>query len=146
MRIRVRGGLPYLGASAGTNLACPTIRTTNDMPIVEPPRLAALGLIPFQINPHYPVVRVLDGYFGETRDQRIADFLQDNDVPVLGLPKGSWLGVGEGTATVGGVAGARLFQRAATPSDVPPGTDVCDLLRTVRFDDPIDRRQPTTAG
>lgn len=139
IRARAGEGMPYIGCSAGTNLACPTIRTTNDMPIVEPPSLAALGLIPFQINPHYPAKEVLDGHLGETRDQRIAEFLEDNDVPVLGLQEGSWLEVTEARATVGGLAGARLFQRATIPRDVPPGTDLNDLLRApIRFDDPID--------
>lgn len=139
IRRRVAEGAPYIGSSAGTNLACPTIRTTNDMPIVDPPSLAALGLIPFQINPHYPAREVMAGHLGETRDQRIAEFLQDNDVPVLGLQEGSWLEVTGMTATVGGVAGARLFRRAATPRDVPAGTNVSDLLRTpARFDDPTD--------
>ena len=139
IRSRAGEGMPYVGSSAGTNLACPTIRTTNDMPIVEPPSLGALGLVPFQINPHYPAKEVLDGHLGETRDLRIAEFLEDNDVPVLGLQEGSWLEVTEVTATLGGITGARLFQRAATPCDLPPGTDVSDLLRTpVRFDDPTD--------
>jgi dipeptidase E len=136
IRRRVGEGLPYIGSSAGTNLACPTIRTTNDMPIVEPPSLGALGLIPFQINPHYPAEEVLDGHLGETRDQRIAEFLEDNDVPVLGLQEGAWLEVTGTIATLGGAAGARLFQRAARPRDIPSGTDVSDLLQVpVRFDD-----------
>jgi dipeptidase E len=139
IRRRVADGAPYFGTSAGTNLACPTIRTTNDMPIVEPPSLAALGLIPFQINPHYPAREVLDGHLGETRDQRIAEFLEDNDVPVLGLQEGAWLEVSGAIATVGGAAGARLFQRVATARDVPPGTDVSDLLHAhVRFDESTD--------
>lgn len=139
IRRRVGEGAPYIGSSAGTNLACPTIRTTNDMPIVEPPSLAGLGLIPFQINPHYPAREVLDGHLGETRDQRIAEFLEHNDVPVLALQEGAWLEVSGAIARVDGVAGARLFQRAATPRDVPPGTDVSDLLHAdVRFDDSTD--------
>lgn len=139
IRRRVAEGVPYVGSSAGTNLACPTIRTTNDMPIVEPPSLAALGLIPFQINPHYPAKEVLAGHLGETRDQRIAEFLEDNDVPVLALQEGCWVEVTGTTATIGGVAGARLFQRSATPRDLPPGTDTSDLLRTpIRFDHPCD--------
>jgi dipeptidase E len=99
IRRRVGERVPYIGSSAGTNLACPTIRTTNDMPIVEPPTLAALGLIPFQINPHYPAEQFLGGHLGETRDLRIAEFLEDNDVPVLGLQEGSWLSVTGATAS-----------------------------------------------
>ena len=78
----VTGGVPYLGASAGSNLACPTIRTTNDMPIVEVPSLSALGLIPFQLNPHYLDPDLGSTHQGETRQQRLEEFLDENDVPV----------------------------------------------------------------
>lgn len=100
IRRRVRAGMPYLGISAGTNLACPTIRTTNDMPIVEPPGgLGALGLIGFQINPHFHSGGVLveDGvggwrpHFGETREERLREFLEENPGPVLGLREGGIL-------------------------------------------------------
>jgi dipeptidase E len=87
VRERVLAGLPYLGASAGTNLACPTIRTTNDMPIVEPRSLAALGLVPFQINPHY--VELDAASYAASRDKRIEEFLQENDVPVVALREGA---------------------------------------------------------
>jgi dipeptidase E len=94
-RARVRDEMPYLGVSAGTNLACPTIRTTNDMPIVGPASLRALGLIPFQINPHYPAER--DGAAQvAARDKRRQGFLEENDVPVLGLREGSWMRVRAG--------------------------------------------------
>lgn len=105
IRRRVLMGMPYLGISAGTNLACPTIRTTNDMPIVEPPDgFEALGLVPFQINPHYysGAVQIEDGcggwmpHYGETRDQRISEFLEENEGPVLGMPEGAILSVREG--------------------------------------------------
>ena len=87
----VRRGMPYAGWSAGSNLACPTIRTTNDMPIVEPRSLAAMNLLPFQLNPHY-TERTLARHGGETRDQRIAEFQRLNPgVPVLGLREGSLL-------------------------------------------------------
>src|SRR6516165_7068311 len=92
IRDRVRHGLPYLGVSAGTNVACPAIKTTNDMPIVAPPSLDALGLVPFQVNAHYYTgqnfVREGEGYrehFGETRDERLAEFHELNDTPVVGL-------------------------------------------------------------
>jgi dipeptidase E len=88
---RVRAGAPYIGWSAGANLACPTVRTTNDMPVIEPASLQAMGLLPFQLNPHY-TERALKGHGGETRDQRIAEFLALNPgVPVLGLREGSLL-------------------------------------------------------
>jgi dipeptidase E len=82
-----------LGASAGANLACPTIRTTNDMPIVDRGSFRALGLVPFQINPHYPYDEPAGPPEGKTRPQRIAEFLEENDVPVLALREGTWLGV-----------------------------------------------------
>lgn len=135
---RVAEGMPYIGTSAGTNVACPTIRTTNDMPIAEPPSLAALHLIPFQVNPHYPAREVLDGHLGETRDRRLGQFLEDNDVPVLALHEGAWLDVNETSMTVDGARGARVFQRFATPVDIRPGTDVSHLLTAVgHFDNPI---------
>lgn len=135
---RVRAGMPYLGVSAGTNLACPTIRTTNDMPIVQPDSLAALGLIPFQINPHYPDASAHHCQLGETRDSRLGEFLEENDVPVLGLCEGSWLRVSGARATLGGTAGGRVFLRGRAPRDVRPGDDLTELLSTrPRFDSKV---------
>jgi dipeptidase E len=132
---RALAGMPYLGSSAGTNMACPTLRTSNDMPIVQPRSFGALGLIPFQINPHYVDPDPSSRHMGETRPARIAEFLEENDVPVLGLREGSWLRVTGGTATVGGLAGARLFTRADPPRELPPGADVSPLLAVQsRFD------------
>jgi dipeptidase E len=137
IRDRVRAGLPYVGVSAGTNLACPTIRTTNDMPIVEPDSLAALGLIPFQINPHYPATPTQSGQLMETRDQRLSEFLVENDVPVLGLCEGSWLRVSGSRAELGGTAGGRLFNRGGQPRDIQPGDDLTELLDTrATYDSP----------
>jgi len=88
-----RTGMPYAGWSAGSNLACPTIRTTNDMPIVDPGGFDALGLLSFQINPHYTNA-LPAGHQGETREQRLAEFVRANpDVDVLGVPEGDWLTV-----------------------------------------------------
>jgi dipeptidase E len=99
---RVRAGTKYLGWSAGANLACPTIRTTNDMPIVDPGGLDALGLLPFQLNPHYFNIS-LPGQHGETRDQRLAEFARVNPhLPVLGLPEGDWLRISGKSVTLGG--------------------------------------------
>lgn len=135
LRQVVRAGVPYLGASAGANLACPTIRTTNDMPIVEPGSLVALGLIPFQLNPHYldPDPRSL--HQGETRQKRIEEFLEENDVPVLGLREGAWLRVSGARAYLSGRNTGRLFRRHADPTDIPVGADLSYLLKTSpRFD------------
>jgi dipeptidase E len=119
--------LPYLGASAGANVACPTIKTTNDMPIVEVASLAALGLIPFQINPHYVEPDPESTHMGETRDDRIHEFHEENDVPVLGLREGSWLHVRDDRAVLGGVTRGRVFERGREPYDIEPGADLSAL-------------------
>jgi dipeptidase E len=135
LRQAALAGVPYLAASAGTNLACPTIRTTNDMPIVEPGSLAGLGLIPFQLNPHYLDPDPRSGHQGETRSQRIEEFLEENDVPVLGLREGAWLRVSGTRAHLSGRNTGRLFRRQADPIDIPVGADLSELLDTCpRFD------------
>jgi dipeptidase E len=141
IRNRVLAGAPYLGASAGTNMACPSLRTTNDMPIVQPASFTGLGLVPFQINPHYVDADLGSRHMGETREARITEFLEDNDVPVLGLREGSWLRVTEGTAEIGGAGGARLFNRGEPAREFAPGTDVSPLLAArPRFDTPMLHR------
>lgn len=130
IRRRCAAGAGYVGTSAGANIACPTARTTNDMPIVQPPTLQALDLVPFQINAHYPPREDGGPHLGETRDQRIAEFLQENDVAVLGLREGSWVAVHDDQAVIGGVAGARLFRRGAAPAEVGVRADVSALLAT----------------
>jgi dipeptidase E len=135
------GSIRYVGASAGTNVACPTIRTTNDMPICHPPSFAALGLIPFQINLHYIDADPASTFMGETRDERIAEFLEENDCEVLGLYEGSWLRVSGQTAVVTGRS--RLFQRAGGVT-LCHGLDVSELLQlTPAFD---GGRRPTRRG
>ena len=131
---RVRAGMPYVGISAGTNLACPTIRTTNDMPIVEPRSLDALGFVPFQINPHWfdgptyvKTATDFQRYGGETRDDRLREFLEENDAVVLGIGEGGVLRVEDGTATLTG-APARLFRRGAAPEDLAAPADLSRLL------------------
>ena len=135
LRQAAEAGVPYLAASAGTNLACPTIRTTNDMPIVEPRSLAALGLIPFQLNPHYLDPDPRSPHQGETRPTRIEEFLEENDVPVLGLREGAWLQVSGARAMLSGSNTGRLFRRHTGPIDIPVGADLSYLLDTCpRFD------------
>ena len=128
IRERALAGMPYAGASAGINLAGPTIRTTNDMPIVEPGSFDALGLVPFQINPHYLDPEPGSTHMGETREQRLREFLEENDTPVVGLREGAWIRVEGATARLGGRRGARIFRRGADPEERPAGADLSDLL------------------
>ncbi|XXD07196.1 dipeptidase PepE [Klebsiella sp. R445] len=104
-----RGAL-YIGWSAGANLACPTIRTTNDMPIVDPQGFAALGLFPLQINPHFTNA-LPEGHKGETREQRIRELLVvEPELTVIGLPEGNWIQVTQGHATLGGPNPTLVFR------------------------------------
>ncbi len=128
IRDSVQGrGVPYMGSSAGTNMACPTIRTSNDMPIVEPESFEALNLIPFQINPHFLDADPNSTHKGETREQRLAEYLEENDVPVVGLREGSWLKVVDDKCKLCGSAGMKLFRQGETPREVTAG-DVSWLL------------------
>ena len=128
IRRRVRAGMPYVGSSAGSNVACPSIRTTNDMPIVEPPSFEALNLVAFNINAHYQDPIPGSTHMGETRDQRIAEFHEENDPPVVGLREGAWLVVNGETVTLQGSTGARLFRRGTPPTDYPVGSRLDFLL------------------
>jgi dipeptidase E len=121
IRARVRDGLPYIGSSAGTVIAAPTMRTTNDMPIVYPPSFDALGLIPFQINPHYLDADPLSTHKGETRADRIREFHEENEAVVVGLREGSVLRVKGGTTTLLAEKTARLFRRGREAVEVMPG-------------------------
>ncbi|MFC7330450.1 dipeptidase PepE [Marinactinospora rubrisoli] len=127
LRERVADGLPYMGASAGTVLAGPSIRTTNDMPIVQPPTFTALGLIGFHINPHFLSGAVVPDFMGETREQRLAEYLEENETPVVGLPEGSWITAHGTTVTAGGAHDAVLFARGAEPGPLPVGSDLSAL-------------------
>jgi dipeptidase E len=115
------GRTRYLGWSAGANLACPTIKTTNDMPIVDPGGLDALGLTNFQINPHYLNV-ALPGHHGETRDDRLAEFARANpQLPVIALPEGDWLYVSDSTLELHGAHPAVLFSGVRPPRPLVSG-------------------------
>ncbi|AQW53546.1 dipeptidase PepE [Streptomyces violaceusniger] len=136
IRERVAAGAVYMGSSAGTNMACPTLRTSNDMPIVQPPTFEALGLLPFQINPHYLDAEPDTAHMGESRALRLEQFLEENDVPVVGLREGTWLRRDADRLTLGGIdAGAILFRRGEDPAELRPGADLSALLREEpRFD------------
>jgi dipeptidase E len=139
----VGGGARYVGASAGTNITAPTIRTTNDMPIVEPDSFEALNLVPFQINPHYLDADPDSKHAGETRETRLREFGEENDVPVLGLREGTFLRVSGDQASIGGKAvsplapgPAILFRQGAEPEEI--SGDVSGLLSLpAEFDSPL---------
>jgi dipeptidase E len=121
MRQRVRAGLPYIGSSAGTNIASPTIKTTNDMPIIQPPSFDSLGLVPFQINPHYLDPDPASTHMGETREERIREFLEENEGPVVALREGTMLHVEDARTTLVGLCSARIFRPGFEPVEVEPG-------------------------
>jgi dipeptidase E len=122
MRRLARAGTPYAGWSAGANLACPTIRTTNDMPIVDPGGFDALGLVDFQINPHFTNA-MPPGHQGETREQRLMEFATANpDVHVLGVPEGDWVRVHGSRLTLCGPRDAVWIRHGEPVSAVTPGT------------------------
>jgi dipeptidase E len=121
IRERVRTGMPYMGASAGSNIAGPTIKTTNDMPIVQPPSFDALGLVPFQINPHYLDADPNSTHMGETREQRLREYLEENEVPVVAIREAAMIRVEGDVVTLEGNAGARIFRRGREPYEIEPG-------------------------
>lgn len=124
VRFKVLEGVPYVGWSAGANVACPTICTTNDMPIVEPDNFSAFNLVRFQINPHY-LDSHPDGHAGETREQRIDEFLEmDPYVYVVGLREGSMLLLDKGNLNLLGPKTARIFRHGNIPIEVKPDDDL----------------------
>lgn len=120
----IKNGTPYLGTSAGSNICGLTMQTTNDMPIVYPPSFKTLGLIPFNLNPHYLDPDTSSKHMGETRETRIKEYHAFNTVPVLGLREGSWLDVKGDTITLKGHLTARLFRQNQIPEELEPGTDL----------------------
>jgi len=131
----VKGGMPYIGVSAGTNIACPTIATTNDMPIVWPKTPNALDLVPFQINAHfvsgpahYQVREKMIPYAGETREDRLREFHEQNNEPVLAMKEGSILIVNDSTVRLCGTAGASFFKKGHDPQGYEPGAEMNFLL------------------
>jgi len=123
----VENGTPYLGSSAGSNITGLTMQTTNDMPIIYPPSFKTLGLIPFNLNPHYLDADLQSKHMGETRETRIKEFHAFNSIPVLGLREGSWLEVlGEKILLKGNLT-ARLFRQNQSPEELVPETDLAFL-------------------
>lgn len=124
IRERVENGTPYMGWSAGSNMACPTIRTTNDMPIAEPPSFEALHLVPFQINPHYTDAHP-PGHQGETRADRLAEFIELNrDIVVAGMPEGTAIRVEEETLSWLGLKQLRVFRYGSEPRNLSLDADL----------------------
>jgi dipeptidase E len=123
----VKKGTPYLGTSAGSNICGLTMQTTNDMPIIYPPSFQTLGLIPFNLNPHYLDPDDQSKHMGETRETRIKEFHAFNSLPVLGLREGSWLEVRGEKITLKGNLQARLFKQNQTPEELETGSDLSNI-------------------
>jgi dipeptidase E len=129
IRKRVAAGMPYIGSSAGSNVAAPTIKTTNDMPIVQPPSFDALGLVWFQINPHYLDADLNSTHMGETRERRLLQFLEEDSTPVAGLREGAMLRIQDGVTLLKGTSGARIFRKGLEPVETLPGDQLDALLQ-----------------
>ena len=117
-----------MGTSAGSIVACPTIKTTNDMPIVYPPSFTALGLVQFQINAHYLDPDPGSIHQGESRELRIEQFHEENALPVIGLREGSWLSIKQQKIQLMGKVGARLFRRDQVPIEIESGAVLNERL------------------
>ena len=128
IRRKVKSGAPYIGSSAGSNVAGPTIKTTKDMPIVQPRSFDSLGLVPFQISPHYLDRDPNSTHMGETQEERVLQFLEENETPVVGIREGAWLLIENGAVTLKGKTGARIFRRGQAPVEVTPGTEISKLV------------------
>ncbi len=129
IREKVNQGTPYIGWSAGSNVACPTIKTTNDMPIIEPISFEGLNLVPFQINPHY-TDGVISDHNGETRENRIEEFLAVNsNISVVGLPEGTILKIENSSITLIGDKNIVVFKSGEERKEYPRGADLNFLLQ-----------------
>ena len=128
IRQSVKRGAPYIGSSAGSNVAGPTIKTTKDMPIVQPRSFDSLGLVPFQISPHFQDPDPDSTHMGETQEERILQFLEENATPVVGMREGAWLLCENGNVILNGTTGARIFKRGQAPVEVRSGDNIVDLV------------------
>jgi dipeptidase E len=131
IRHKIIDGAPYIGSSAGSNVAGPTIKTTKDMPIVQPRSFDSLGLVPFQISPHYLDPDPNSIHMGETQEERILQFLEENTTPVVGMREGAWVLVENGRITLKGLSGARIFRRGHSPVEVEPGSEISELVGAI---------------
>jgi dipeptidase E len=133
IRRRVASGIPFIGSSAGSIVACPSLKTTKDMPVVQPPSFEALALVSFQISPHYLDPDPKSTHMGETQEERIKQFLEENEGVVVGLREGSFIRVHEGAVLLKGSNTARIFRRYEDPMEAPSGSDLrnmtSDILR-----------------
>lgn len=121
LRDQILNGTPYFGTSAGANIAGITMQTTNDMPIVYPPSFKTLGVVPFNINPHYQDTDPKSKHMGETRETRINEFHKFNTIPVIGLREGSWISVENAKLILKGNQSARIFEQNKMPKEVNSG-------------------------
>jgi dipeptidase E len=128
IRRRAAEGMPYIGSSAGSVVSSPTIRTTNDMPIVEPSSFEALGLVSFQINAHYLDPDPASTHMGETREERIRQFHEENAAAVVGLREGTLLRIEGDSVLLRGAAPARIFRREQDPLEVPSGASLEEIV------------------
>ena len=127
LRDSINNGTPYLGTSAGSNICGLTMQTSNDMPIIYPPSFKTLGVVSFNINPHYLDPDISSKHMGETRETRIKEFLSINSQPVIGLREGSWIEIYGTKAILKGELSARIFEFNKLPYEVNTGTDLSDL-------------------
>lgn len=128
IRTAVERGTPYLGTSAGSNITGVSIQTTNDMPIAYPPSFKALGLVPFNLNPHYLDPDPNSKHNGETRETRIKEFHTYNSEIVIGLREGSWIAVDGSSMVLRGDLSARIFEQGKIPYELPTGSELRDLF------------------
>lgn len=122
LRMNIEAGKPYLGCSAGSNIGGLNMKTTNDMPIVYPPSFDCMGLVPFNINPHYLDPNPDLKHNGETRETRIKEFLTQNEAKVVGLREGNWIRRKGDNIMVEGSEMTRIFENGKEPYEIEPGT------------------------